>query len=50
VPHEERINTRIEKFGKMGFWDEGGTAEQETTEQAAVEEKEENIEQSNQES
>jgi acetyl-CoA carboxylase carboxyl transferase subunit alpha len=23
MPAEERINTRIEKFGKMGFWDEG---------------------------
>ena len=22
IPAEERINQRIEKFGKMGFWDE----------------------------
>jgi acetyl-CoA carboxylase carboxyl transferase subunit alpha len=22
VPPEERINRRIEKFGRMGFWDE----------------------------
>jgi len=22
VPPEERVNTRIEKFGKMGFWEE----------------------------
>ena len=29
VPHEERINTRIEKFGKMGFWEETAPAEEE---------------------
>jgi acetyl-CoA carboxylase carboxyl transferase subunit alpha len=23
IPAEQRINNRIEKFGKMGFWDEG---------------------------
>jgi len=28
VPVEERINSRIEKFGKMGFWEEGGNNEQ----------------------
>ena len=22
IPAQERINQRIEKFGKMGFWDE----------------------------
>jgi acetyl-CoA carboxylase carboxyl transferase subunit alpha len=22
IPAEERINNRIEKFGKMGFWEE----------------------------
>lgn len=24
VPYEQRINNRIEKFGKMGFWEESG--------------------------
>ena len=28
VPVEERISNRIEKFGKMGFWEEGKTNEQ----------------------
>ncbi|WP_262711940.1 acetyl-CoA carboxylase carboxyltransferase subunit alpha [Flavisolibacter ginsenosidimutans] len=33
VPVEERINSRIEKFGKMGFWEEGGNNEQTKEEQ-----------------
>lgn len=28
IPHEQRINSRIEKFGKMGFWDDTETSEQ----------------------
>jgi acetyl-CoA carboxylase carboxyl transferase subunit alpha len=28
IPPEERVNQRIEKFGKMGFWEELGTEEQ----------------------
>src|SRR5829696_6793723 len=27
IPHEERINNRIEKFGKMGFWEEESDTE-----------------------
>jgi acetyl-CoA carboxylase carboxyl transferase subunit alpha len=30
IPEKERINQRIEKFGKMGFWEEVGTEEQGT--------------------
>jgi acetyl-CoA carboxylase carboxyl transferase subunit alpha len=37
LPHEERINTRIEKFGKMGFWEEARTEEQTNTEQINTE-------------
>ncbi|HVE60299.1 MAG TPA: acetyl-CoA carboxylase carboxyltransferase subunit alpha [Chitinophagaceae bacterium] len=29
IPEKERINQRIEKFGKMGFWEEVGNNEQE---------------------
>jgi acetyl-CoA carboxylase carboxyl transferase subunit alpha len=25
IPNEQRVNNRIEKFGRMGFWDEAGT-------------------------
>ena len=31
IPAEERVNQRIEKFGKMGFWEEVETEEQGTT-------------------
>ena len=27
IPHDQRINNRIEKFGKMGFWEEVATTE-----------------------
>ncbi|MDQ3279668.1 MAG: acetyl-CoA carboxylase carboxyltransferase subunit alpha [Bacteroidota bacterium] len=34
IPAEDRINSRIEKFGKMGFWEETpGTEDQVNTEQ-----------------
>lgn len=32
IPEAERINNRIEKFGKMGFWEESAIANQEQTE------------------
>lgn len=28
IPAQERVKQRIEKFGKMGFWEEGETADQ----------------------
>ena len=38
VPQEERINTRIQKFGRMGFWEEtAGTDEQAKEEQLNIE-------------
>lgn len=33
VPQEERVNNRIEKFGRMGFWEEVGNNEQTNKEQ-----------------
>jgi acetyl-CoA carboxylase carboxyl transferase subunit alpha len=36
VPEEERINTRIAKFGRMGFWDEVEPQQASGTEQANV--------------
>lgn len=33
IPAEQRIGQRIEKFGKMGFWEETGAAEHMNTEQ-----------------
>jgi acetyl-CoA carboxylase carboxyl transferase subunit alpha len=32
IPVEDRITQRIEKFNKMGFWEEANTAEETTTE------------------
>jgi acetyl-CoA carboxylase carboxyl transferase subunit alpha len=38
IPAEDRVNNRIEKFGKMGFWEEtAGTADQVNQEQANIE-------------
>jgi acetyl-CoA carboxylase carboxyl transferase subunit alpha len=37
IPHQERIETRIEKFGKMGFWEEAGPEEQTNTVQVNTE-------------
>jgi acetyl-CoA carboxylase carboxyl transferase subunit alpha len=50
INEEERIEQRIEKFGKMGFWDELGTTEteeaseiEEATEEATETNKQENL-------
>src|SRR5829696_7302146 len=37
IPAEERTNTRIEKFGRMGFWEEAGNNEQSNKEQVSEE-------------
>ncbi len=42
IPEEERINTRIEKFGKMGFWEETAIANLEQQQQEAPQAADEN--------
>jgi acetyl-CoA carboxylase carboxyl transferase subunit alpha len=40
IPAEQRVNNRIEKFGKMGFWDEMPSTEQTNSEPVKEEVKE----------